>query len=196
MSKELYPATAKFTEEKGCHFRSESIIEGNESGTTNERHIAELTNSKGKRLEYASSKVSLDKAKKLLEEKVENRIREENMARKPFEELKFKVNQITDLNFYNKDNVDPLSNGATYRGWDLKRYEGYEGVVNIHNAANNVIWFDMLNERHDINLNLYCVNFWREEESKELFKVMQAIEEYYDVDLAIRKAEFGVTDNE
>ena len=97
--------------------------------------------------------------------------------------------------FSNNDKAKHLSRNETHGGWDI--YYGSEGraFINRHNAGNYVIGFDMFEEKdmRRIEVNLHCITFsdWAYKSDMEALPyLLKAIDEYLEIPLVDRKAEF------
>lgn len=183
--------------DEGCSVVvSQEVQYNTDKEVSYETYRAVLKNLKNKELESSYSSKSLEKAVLALEKRAEKRRKKELEKRRPFAELTFKVNNITDLMFSNNDKAKRLSRNETYGGWDINYY-GSEGkaIIKIHNSANYVIGFDMF-EKQDmrrIEVNLHCLRFseWAYRSDMEALPyLLKAIDEYLDVPLTDRKAEF------
>lgn len=167
---------------------------GNE--ITWEQYRATLKNKLNKTLETSRSSVSLEKALLGLEKNAEKRRKKELEKRRPFAELKFKINNITDTMFNNNDKAKPHSRNVTFHGWDIMQHTSGVAEITIHNAGNYVMSFNMFDERdlRRVEVNLHCLrlesSFRGKNEMEALPHLLNAIDEYLDIPLADRKAEF------
>lgn len=185
--------------EKGCNLTSDSRIRNrarvvNEQGwyweDIEDEYRVELRNKKGKLIAWANSKVSLEKALGSLSKKIKEKYNSRGTSNKPFAKLRFAVEEITDLDFFNNDNAHHLSNKATFRGWDVLRYADY-CEIKVHNAANSVMTFPLYKEYANIELNLNNIVLETYTgENKAFPKLMNVVRDYLDTPLKERLAEF------
>lgn len=79
----------------------------------------------------------------------------------------------------------------------LRETQKNKCIIRIHNAANWVIYFDMMQKYSEIELNLSSLNTWgMNREMEALPKLLDAIREYLYIDQNIRMAEFNISTEE
>lgn len=178
---------------------SQEIRYNTEKEISQEQYRVVLRNKLNKDLESSYSGISLDKALLGLEKRAEKRRNKELEKRYPFAELKFKINNITDTMFNNNDKAKRHSRNVTFQGWDIIRCTNGTAEINIHNAGNYVMSFNLFDEPDlkRIEVNLHCLrlesSFRGKTEMEALPFLLNAIDEYLEVPLADRRAEFEKT---
>lgn len=110
------------------------------------------------------------------------------MTNTPYKDLKESVEEITRTYFKNSK-ADPLSNRATFRGWDLMGYED-EIVVKIHNAANPVFAFGRYQDSLLVRLNLNNISIYRHDDLTALPHLIEVINTYLNTPVETRRAEY------
>lgn len=179
--------------DKGCYvaIEHETII-GKHSNP--KKYYLTLKNETGKALVNTRAN-NLDKGFRQLDKKLEERIQKDKAAKKPFEEFKYKVEQLTDLKFNNNDKAERLSRAETYSGWDVVTWEGNTVEVKKHNAANSVIKFNKFQQDRRVEVNLLNISLWgTNNEKKYLPELLRIIDDYLYVPVEVRKVEFGIGD--
>ena len=156
------------------------------------RNTVTLKSRSGQVINSASSKISIDRALELLEDKLVERKEKQNRDKRPYAQLCVEVDNIREKYFFNRDDVDVLSSKATFRGWDIQRWEGDKAIIKVHNAANVLMEFDLLQNLMNVNMNLFNLSLWREADKQAFAELTRAIEEYLDKPLEVRKEELGV----
>ena len=181
--------------DEGCkiNITTESHLE-NSGKIVNNRFCATVRNKSGKELVWTNSKISLDKVLDSIEEKLTEKAKRLEEATHPFAKLVAEVEHITDFVFPNNDKAKHLSRNETHNSWDIERNSENKCIIRIHNAANWVIYFDMIQIYSEIELNLRSLNTWgMNREMEALPKLLDAIREYLYIDQSIRMAEFNIS---
>lgn len=113
----------------------------------------------------------------------------------PYAWFQHRIKQITDTYFVN-NNAKPLSPRATFQGFDVGLYQndGFDDeikiTINKHNAANVYMEFKPLEEFPRVSVNAHMIDMHSDEQRKAYFEVLQAIQDYIDIDISVRREEF------